>query len=235
MSWAAGMGTRKRMARLFIHVEGKTEETFVNEVLRPYLYNHGYISVSARKLGNARLRKDRGGICPWGQVKKEILNHLQEDSDCIATTMVDYYGLPRGWPGRAEARRAPSAKEKAECVEQALLTDLAFDSRRFVPFVTMHEFEGLLFSDCHAFGTGIGHADLIPSFQKIRDAFSTPEEINDSLDTAPSKRIEKLIANYRKTSSGNDAALAIGLGKIREECPHFRDWLTILLEKALIG
>jgi hypothetical protein len=30
-----------------------------------------------------------------------------------------------------------------------------FDPRRFVPFVVMHEFEGLLFSDCAAFSRGI--------------------------------------------------------------------------------
>jgi len=236
MSWAAGRGQRKRMARLFIHVEGQTEETFVNEVLSPYLYNQGYISVSARQLGNARLRKYRGGIRPWGQVKKEILNHLQEDSNCIVTTMVDYYGLPqdprRGWPGRAEAGRASSAKEKAECVELALLNDLAgtrrFDSRRFVPFVTMHEFEGLLFSDCDAFGRSIEREDLILSLQNIRANFTTPEDINDSPEDAPSKRIERLIPDYEKPLFGTLIVLSIPLEKIIKQCPHFQDWLRRL-------
>jgi predicted ATP-dependent endonuclease of OLD family len=50
------------MARLLIHVEGETEETFVNELLADHLYNHGYEIVSARLLGNARLREKRGGI-----------------------------------------------------------------------------------------------------------------------------------------------------------------------------
>lgn len=49
--------------RLLVHVEGQTEESFVNEILAPHLYgNFGYSSVSARLLGNARQRNRRGGI-----------------------------------------------------------------------------------------------------------------------------------------------------------------------------
>jgi hypothetical protein len=53
------------MSRLLIHVEGETEESFVNEVLAPHLYHHGYQDVSARLIGNARLRDRRGGIRRW--------------------------------------------------------------------------------------------------------------------------------------------------------------------------
>ena len=111
------------MARLLIHVEGETEETFVNELLADHLYNYGYEIVSARIIGNARLRERRGGIRAWSTVKKDILNHLKEDSDCLATTMVDYYGLPqtgdRAWPGRAEAGKLPFA-QKSACVERCV-------------------------------------------------------------------------------------------------------------------
>src|SRR5271165_3191219 len=95
------------MPRLLIHVEGQTEEAFVNEVLEEHLRARGYDSVAARIVGNARLRRRRGGIRPWPSVRKDIVNHLKEDPGCIATTMVDYYGLPQqgmgGWPGRARA------------------------------------------------------------------------------------------------------------------------------------
>src|ERR1700685_3827907 len=95
------------MARLLIHVEGQTEEDFVNEVLRDHLVSKGYHSVEARIVGNARLRQRRGGIRPWPSVRKDIMNHLREDQGCIATTMVDYYALPQGdpngWPGRAQS------------------------------------------------------------------------------------------------------------------------------------
>ena len=67
------------MARLLVHVEGQTEETFVNEILRSHLLHCGYESVSARIVGNARLRSRRGGIRPWLAVRKDIINHLRED------------------------------------------------------------------------------------------------------------------------------------------------------------
>src|SRR6476661_7433451 len=130
------------MRRLLIHVEGQTEEDFVNVVLRDYLMHAGYESVSARIIGNARLRRLRGGIRPWPPVKKDIINHLRQDSGCLATTMVDYYGLPKegngGWPGREEATRLLS-KEKAPHVQKALLDDFIGETgaeinpNRFIP------------------------------------------------------------------------------------------------------
>ena len=237
MNWADALEGNNRMYRLFIHVEGETEEVFVNEMLAPHLYNSGYSKVSARLVGNARQRDRRGGIRGWPAVRKDIVNHLKEDSSCLATTMVDYYALPqsggRAWPGR-EAAGALSFSQKAATVENALLTDIRhelgdeFDPRRFIPFVIMHEFEGLLFSDCQGFGRGIGRQELGDAFQAIRDQFPSPEEINDSPVSAPSKRVERLVQGYEKPLLGSLAVLEIGLDAIRNECPHFHSWLTCL-------
>jgi hypothetical protein len=166
------------------------------------------------------------------------MNHLKEDPGCIATTMVDYYGLPQtgpgGWPGRAQSGGLGSVTEKGRCVQDAVRNDLVeqmgadFNPDRFVPFVVMHEFEGLLFSDCIAFSRVIGRSDLELSFRKVRDDYSTPEEINDSPLTAPSKRVEALVPGYEKPLLGVLAVLEIGLARIRSECPHFDDWLKRL-------
>lgn len=221
------------MPRLLVHVEGPTEEAFVNKVLRQHLTVAGFESVAARLIGNARLRGYRGGGRDWQGVRREIVRHLRGDRVCIATTMVDYYRLPLTWPGRAESATRALAN-RASAVEQALLEDLTahlgdgYDPRRFVPFVVMHEFEGLLFSDCAAFGRGLGRPDLVPSFQAIRDGFATPEEINDSEETAPSKRIRDLFPEYQKVLDGVAAAQAMGLDPIRRACPHFGDWLAKL-------
>jgi hypothetical protein len=88
------------VARLFILVEGETEETFVNEVLAPHLFAKGFTAVSAKLMGNARLRRQRGGVRAWPEVKSEILKHLQSDNQVVVTLMVDYYGMPSG-PGKA--------------------------------------------------------------------------------------------------------------------------------------
>jgi Domain of unknown function (DUF4276) len=230
------------MARLLVHVEGQTEEDFVNEVLRDHLVGVGYESVSARIVGNARLRQRRGGIRPWPSVRKDVINHLRQDPGCIATTMVDFYALPqqgdRAWPGRAAASGI-GAGVKASCVEVALAKDLSneagasFNPDRFVPFIVMHEFEGLLFSDCQAFSRGIGRADLEPHFQRIRDDFPTPEDINDSPVTCPSRRVRDLVPGYEKPLFGTLAAMEIGLARIRAQCPHFDGWLR-QLESLLI-
>jgi Domain of unknown function (DUF4276) len=170
--------------------------------------------------------------------QKDIANHLREDPTCIATTMVDYYGLPEAWPGRERAKALRSTEEKAACVEASVREDLIaemgnrFDSDRFVPFLVMHEFEGLLFSDCTAFSRGIGRPDLEGSFRAIRERFETPEEINDSPVTAPSKRVSDLVPGYEKPLLGVLAVLEIGLSRIREQCPHFDRWLRQLESRA---
>jgi uncharacterized protein DUF4276 len=226
------------MARLLVHVEGDTEEDFVNEVLRPYLVARGFESVAGRKLGPARERARRGGIPGWNTARTEIIRHLRQDTGCIGTTMVDYYGLPRtgerAWPGRAESASWP-VRDRGVRVQAALLANLSahVDGRRFIPFVVVHEFEGLLFSDCRTFADSIGRRDLAASFQAIRDAFETPEHIDNSPTTAPSKRVERLMPTYQKPLLGNLAALEIGLDKIKAECPHFASWLGRL--EALVA
>ena len=225
------------MTRLLVHVEGQTEESFVIELLVPYLYSKGYTMIGARIVGNARQRDRSGGIKPWQAVREGILNHLKQDAGCLVSTMVDFYGLPQSgagaWPGRkAAATTVYSAK--AHTVEDALLSDVSqnmgkgFNPNRFVPYVMMHEFEAMLFSDCVAFSNGIGNPALASQFQSVRDAFANPEELDDSPLTAPSKRVGNLVPGYTKPLFGTLAALEIGLEAIRRECPHFRSWLARL-------
>ena len=212
------------MTRLSVHAEGQTEESFVNEVLAPHLCERGFRSVDALLLG---------GIGSWKATRQDIVDHLKEDPNSFATTMVDYYGMPASWPGR-KAGSGLGATGKAKAVEDALAKDVGttmgprFDGRRFIPYVAMHEFEALLFSDCNRFGKAIGRPQLAARFQGIRDDFPTPEEIDDSPKTAPSKPVVALVPGYRKPLFGTLAALEIGLCRMRRECPHFADWLARL-------
>jgi hypothetical protein len=222
------------MKRLLIHLEGQTEETFVNEVLAPHLFDFGYEDVSARIIGSARYR---GGIPAWESARRDLAKKIKQTPRCSHTTMVDYYRLPtsksRAWPGRVEANSKAFA-EKARTVEAAMFhaiegeLEMELSPDRFIPFVLMHEYEGLLFSDCDKFARGIERPELAEKFQEIRDQFNTPEEINDAPDTAPSKRVEELVVGYNKPLLGTLAALEIGLRAIRGECPHFHQWITRL-------
>lgn len=218
------------MSRILVHVEGQTEEDFVNLVLAEHLGMQGY-EVRARLLGNARQRGRRGGIRNWESVRKNILRHLKGDQGAIATTIMDYYGLPKTSPGRASSSPNASPRECAESVQQAIAQDIDTeigDTRRFIPYVVMHEFEGLLFSDPDRLAQSIGRPDLTVELSTIRGEFESPEHINDSKRTAPSKRIAGIYAGYHKPVDGVKAIQQIGLETVRQECPLFNDWIARL-------
>jgi hypothetical protein len=220
------------MTRLLIHVEGQTEEAFVNTVLAPYLYGRGFTRIGARLLGNARNRARRGEIRDWHVVKADIERHLKTDQDAYASLMVDYYALPLSWPGRDHPIGADLGT-KFRHINELIVADFENSTGivgRFVPFILMHEFEALLFSDCAAFASAIGFEEKAASLQAIRDLFDSPEHINDSPVTAPSKRVKTIITGYDKVLFGNVAALEIGLDRMRQECPNFGTWITCLDE-----
>jgi hypothetical protein len=64
----------------------------------------------------------------------------------------------------------------------------------------------------------------------VRDAFSDREgeEIDDSPQGAPSKRLEALVPRFERPLLGVLAILEISLDRIRAECPHFSEWLSRL-------
>ena len=228
------------MTRLLALVEGHTEVGFVEELLRPHLLMHGYSSVAARLLGDARPRRQRGGIRPWHSVRRDIVRHLREDSGLLVTTMLDFYGLPSAgdgaWPGR-DAAHSVGTHRKGVVVCAALAADvadaLATDSlSRFIPFVAVHEFEGLLFADCAALARAVYRDDKAAELLAIRAAYGSPEDINDHPATAPSKRLAALLPEYDKIVAGVLAAQEIGLPKIRRECPTFDRWLGELEQRG---
>lgn len=104
--------------------------------------------------------------------------------------------------------------------------------RRLVPFVMLHEFEALLFSDCRRFAEGVEQRRAFRALQAIRDSFDTPEQIDDSPEGAPSKRVQAVIPGYQKPLMGILASLEIGVSTMRKECPHFADWLERLTRLA---
>jgi len=154
---------------------------------------------------------------------------LKQDRNSFCTTMFDYYGMPASWPGREVAREKPFA-EKPVTIEQAILGDISkalgegFNPARFLPYVQMHEFEALLFSDPRLLAASLESVDE-SGIQEIREQFKSPEEINDNQQTAPSKRIKHLNPRYDKVADGVLIAKKIGLDVMRAECPHFNEWI----------
>lgn len=221
--------------RLLVHVEGATELSFVDDVLASHLERRGYALVRARLVGGRVARKRRGGGVSWPSVREGIVRHLREDRQAFATTMVDYYGMPqsgsRAWPGRSEATKMRLLAERAAFVQNAIAEDVtqhmgaSFDRRRFIPYVSMHEFEALLFSDCRRFAKSVGRPDIAGEMEAILTQFGDPEAIDDSRETAPSKRILQLVPGYQKVAMGATAIQNIGLDIIRSRCANFAEWL----------
>ena len=141
----------------------------------------------------------------------------------FVTSLVDFYGFR----GKGSATVEELEERIGEEVDRQVARN--WNQSRLIPYVQRHEFEGLLFSDVSAFeGLLYATEDAIAELHAVRSSFLTPEDVNDSSETAPSKRIERVIPRYNKRVAGSHIAMAIGLPAIREQCPRFDRWLTQL-------
>ena len=217
------------MTRILAVVEGQTEEAFIGSIVAPAFWNRN-ICVSAIVLGRPG---HKGGRVNYARMSHDVLMLLKQQHDAYCTTMVDLYRLGPGFPGTPPPNHL-SNLEKVRHIEAAFKKDICDripqlrPDLRFIPYLQLHEYEGLLFSDPQRFASGINRSSLASHFQKIRDQFETPEDINDDPETAPSKRILTLYPPYRKVIEGAQAASSIGLPALRAACPHFREWLELL-------
>ena len=199
------------MTRLAIVVEGRTEADFIKNVLRPYLSEREVYPFPNSLDGNVSLER----LAPR-------MAGLLHSHHCV-TSLVDFYGFKH--------RSAASPDELQNQIDQAVRQRMPpnRDLSHAFSYVQQHEFEALLFSDAGAFSAlpDISN-EQVARLRAIRNRFPTPEDINDSPDTAPGKRIANVIPRYNKRNSGYLVALAIGLPAIRAACPRFHAWLTRL-------
>jgi hypothetical protein len=212
-------------AEIVVLVEGPTEKIFISDILVPYLADKGVfmIPIIISKPGQ------KGGDVKFARVKNDIELHLKQRPDTYLTLFVDYYGIKNDWPGLDEAKEQSTPKSKAERINRATKTVVnklfrdCGSERRFIPYIAMHEFEALLFSEPQELAKQLN----VPQskIDRILLECGEPENIDDSPNAAPSKRLEDLSDRFKKTSSGIAIAKAIGLTKIRESCPIFTTWL----------
>lgn len=215
-------------------VEGKTEQIFIRNIVSPYLWTKGIFMtpIITSKPGQ------KGGDIKFARIKNDIERHIKQRKDTYLTLFLDYYGLKSDWPGYVEARRKTTPFEKAEAINCATMEAVGrlfgeyVASNRFIPFVAVHEFEALLFSDPAVLSS---HLNVpVSKIERILESCGSPEQINDSQQTAPSMRLLDLSTRYKKTTTGITIASEIGLKKIRECCPIFNDWLAVVesIEKS---
>jgi hypothetical protein len=238
-------GWRETFALIRLHIlaEGQTEEGFVNEVLAPALgAREIFADVHRITTGRHHGRVFRGGLTNYEHLARDLILWMKQDQneDSWFTTLVDFYALPNNFPGRATIPQSRAALDRAAHLEAELNSDIIkrLDdlpvSRRLIPYIQVHEFEALLFSDPAAFQEAFpGNPTAVARLAAIRAQFHSPEDINNNPLTAPSKRIRDVLPDYQKPVAGVLIARRIGLAVMRDECRHFDEWLTRLF--ALTG
>jgi hypothetical protein len=222
-------------ARVYVICEGSTEEQFIKTVLSPFLSSFKtYLSPCLiGKPGH------KGGNVTYERLKLDVTGFLKRDSGAFCTTMIDYFGLPSDFPGKPVPKNS-DATEKAKRIEDSLgeKIRLEIDERwrpeRFIPYVQMHEFEGLLFSDPSAIASEL-EVSLHDQLKAVRDKFATPEDIDEGQTTAPSKRIKRIYPAYDKPRHPILIAQRIGINTILDCCLHFKNWVSNLRQLPNLG
>ena len=216
------------MKNVYIYCEGPTEETFINELLYPYFFNIGIvvrpIICTTKK---TQLKKYKGGVSDYKKIKNELTILCKSHSNEFITTMIDYYAMPSNTPG-IDNQDADILKQ-IESIEATINADI--NMRNFSFHFMLHEFEGILFSNPTSFNL-ITDENTVEKVKTIRDEFPTPEHINNSPETAPSKRLEQLIPGYAKVRNGTILSKDMGIDIIVKECPHFRDWIKQITDMS---
>lgn len=217
-------------------VEGKTEEVFINSLLQPYLASKNIFMYATQVTKPGQ----KGGDVRFSRVQNDIGLHLKQRDDIYVTTFVDYYGTSK-WPGLDSVHLQASPIQIADTVGDATLAeieklfpDLRAD-RRFIPYIAVHEFEALLFSDSNSLALGLGIKE--EKITSVLTECGEPEAINNSRETAPSKRLNcwSKRGKFAKTTAGIAIAKAIGIPTMREKCPVFNKWIATfeeILEKS---
>lgn len=215
------------MKRLYVLVEGKTEEAIAKGLLREHLWQHGiestFIPVETRRDADGRKHAGGGTWSKW-LPHFNVLKREHRGSDVRFSSWFDLYGLPRDFPGLVRHEGDKDTVRRAESLE-ACMAD-AIDDWRFLPYLQRHEVEALVLASLDALEDLLDPVDH-PSLEALRKELGTlaPEDVNDGPTTAPSRRLASHIAGYRKTLHGPLAVEGRGLSRVRMACPRFDTWV----------
>jgi hypothetical protein len=213
--------------KVLILVEGLSEEIFVKRTIASHLSARNVYLIPSI-LWTKREQKGggfRGGVTSYDQIKRDLLNLLKDAAADRVTTLLDFYGLPDDFPGKSTLAAA-NARLRVAALEQAFASDI--NHPRFLPFLTLHEFEAWLFSEPGVVANHFGKPHLEAHLRDIAATAGGPEMINERPDSHPKQRIFQVVSSYKETSDGAVICSKIGVAAIRQNCPHFNDWLSVL-------
>jgi hypothetical protein len=136
------------------------------------------------------------------------------------------------FPKWIEGERITDKNSRMDFLENAMKEDVSDANRyRFIPYIQLHEFEGLLFNDIHLFYNHVPDSDLvgIAELKKTFADFDNPEMINNNRETSPSHRLKRIIKGYNKPLYGHYFAEIIGIDQMRSKSPRFNQWVVKII------
>ena len=209
------------MMRVYLLVEGQTEEVFVRELLVPH---YARVGLYLTPIIVSTSPGYKGGVVSYAKIKPQLQRLCKKDASAHVSTMFDLYALPQDFPGKTAATYPTngSGHQKASFLESQLGQDIGLAN--FTPNLMVHEFEALLFVQPEKFAEWTDDQSVVARLR----THAQPEDINDDPQTAPSKRILKAMPSYQKTFHGPLITCDVGLDALRTACPHFHGWLQKL-------
>ena len=171
-------------------------------------------------------------------VRDVLTPHLNEhrvhpESVLLKTPLPDTGAAgPSDFPGMR--KRPPSDPyARISVVENAFAE--VIDEPRFIPHLVLHELEAWVYSAPDACSWVFDAEAVAQKLASIANGAGGPERINEDPNTAPSKRLMNVFPQYQKTLHGPMALEAIGLSRVRAQCPHASSWLERLEQLGLQG
>jgi hypothetical protein len=224
------------MKYINIIVEGSCEESFVNSVLmKHFAQMNKFISARKIKTGWDKLNNKpaKGGLLKYSKFRNDVLRWIESDrgkGNTFYTSFIDLYAFPKDSesPYTKQIQGITDPYKKINSLEAAIYQNI--NHKNFIPYVQLHEFETFLLADPDKL------LSMYPDEQNGIDRLKrdignkNPEEINESPQNAPSKRIIRYLPDYewQKAQVGPLVAEDIAVTKLRERCPHFDDWIIRL-------
>src|SRR5258707_8467443 len=89
----------------------------------------------------------KGGRTNYARVQKDLIRQLKQDTTAFCSTMIDFYGLGKGFPGTPPPANLTNL-QKVEHVERAVKEDVCeripdfSPDVRLIPYLSLHEYEG---------------------------------------------------------------------------------------------
>lgn len=205
--------------------EGQTETDFIKQLNKNYFNK---INISLKPVGINDEQKNIGGNVSIARVVNFLHNHSNMYN--MLTTFIDFYGLKN--------KDNKKVSELEEEIKKEFYKDNKYKNKILISYIQMHETEALWFSDINAImQVKNANEQQQEGLSRIIEKYKNPEDINDSYETAPSKRLENIFGDYSKVIDGKEISNKISINIFIEKCPRFSKWINEIsnLQKKIKG